>query len=170
MTALERNAAATRYPEGTIGRLMEPPTAVFQPDATVDQTIEQLRSLVRSAFITYGYVTDSTGRLVGIVTMRDLLFAQGDARLESLMLRDPFHLTPDMPLASAWKLVLDRHYPVYPVATTAYWSAWCGARQCSRSRPSKSPRSLDRWSAWRRRSGSQPHGCKASRSVTHGCS
>jgi magnesium transporter len=117
MTALERNAAATRYPEGTIGRLMEPPTAVFQPDATVDQTIEQLRSLIRSAFITYGYVTDGTGRLVGIVTMRDLLFAQGDARLESLMLRDPFHLTPDMPLASAWKLVLDRHYPVYPVCS-----------------------------------------------------
>jgi magnesium transporter len=47
--------------------------------------------------------------------MRDLLFATDDTRLESLMLREVFTLKPEMPLNDAMKLVLDRHYPVYPV-------------------------------------------------------
>jgi magnesium transporter len=104
-----------RFDPGTIGRMMEPARAVFRPDLSVRDTIEQLRPLVRNAFITYGYVTDSSGRLLGIITMRDLLFAEDHVPLESVMLRNPFSLTPDLPLADAMKLVLDRHYPVYPV-------------------------------------------------------
>ena len=100
---------------GTIGTLMEPPVAIFHPEMTVSETVEQLRPLIKSAFITYGYVTDARGRLVGIITMRDLLFGGDDERLEALMLRGPFCLTPDMPLAEAMKLVVQRHYPVYPV-------------------------------------------------------
>src|SRR5688572_17517093 len=110
--------AATRvvtYLPATIGRMMEPPVAVFHPEMTVAETIHELRALIKSAFITYGYVTDTTGRLVGIVTMRDLLFATHDQRLDALMLRDPFCLTPEMPLAEAMKQVVRRHYPVYPV-------------------------------------------------------
>lgn len=103
------------FAEGTIGRMMVPPRAVFGPDTTVRDTIEQLRPLVRTAFITYGYVTDSAGKLLGIITMRDLLFAEDHMPLESVMLHNAFSLKPDLPLADAMKLVLDRHYPVYPV-------------------------------------------------------
>lgn len=103
------------YPHGSIGQLMEPAYAVFEPGMTAAQTVERLRVLLKVAFITYGYVIDEGGRLSGIITMRDLLFAQDDARLESLMLRDPFTLKPDTPLNDAMKLVLNRHYPVYPV-------------------------------------------------------
>ena len=103
------------YAQGSIGRLMEPVYAVFHPAMTVAQTVERLRALIKVAFITYGYVTDETGKLCGLVTMRDLLFAPDDARLESLMLRDVFTLKPETPLNDAMKSVLDRHYPVYPV-------------------------------------------------------
>jgi magnesium transporter len=103
------------FADGTIGRMMEPVRAVFRPQITVRDTIEQLRPLVRSAFITYGYVTDDAGRMLGIITMRDLLFADEQAPLESIMLRNAFSLTPTLPLSDAMKLVLDRHYPVYPV-------------------------------------------------------
>ena len=108
-------ARVVTYLPATIGRMMEPPVAVFHPEMTVAETIAELRALIKSAFITYGYVTDAAGRLVGIVTMRDLLFATHDQRLDALMLRDPFCLTPDMPLAEAMKQVVRRHYPVYPV-------------------------------------------------------
>lgn len=104
-----------QYGEGTIGRMMEPARAVFRPDVTVRDTIEQLRPLVRSAFITYGYVADSVGKLLGIITMRDLLFADENAQLDSIMLRNAFALTPGLLLNEAMKLVLDRHYPIYPV-------------------------------------------------------
>ena len=50
------------------------------------------------AFITYGYVVHEAGRLSGLITMRDLLFAPDDARLEDLMLRDVFTLRPELPL------------------------------------------------------------------------
>lgn len=103
------------YAAGSIGRLMEPALAVFSPEITVQDAIARLRPLVRTAFITYGYVVDGGGRLLGVITMRDLLFADGSARLEAIMLRNPFHLRPDLPLSEAMKLVLDRHYPVYPV-------------------------------------------------------
>jgi magnesium transporter len=103
------------YAKGSIGRLMEPAYAVFHPAMTVAQTVERLRALIKMAFITYGYVTDESGKLRGLITMRDLLFAPDDARLESLMLRDVFTLKPETPLNEAMRSVLDRHYPVYPV-------------------------------------------------------
>ena len=108
----ERNAI---YPTGTIGRMMEPVIAVFRPQQSVGETVEQLRHLIKTAFITYGYVIGSGGRLTGIITMRDLLFGEDDTRLDALMLRDPFFLRPELPLNEAMRLVLDRHYPVYPV-------------------------------------------------------
>ncbi len=103
------------YPADTIGRMMEPAYAVFHPTMTVGQTVERLRSLIKIAFITYGYVIGEDGRLLGIITMRDLLFAEENVRLESVMLRDAFSLKPETQLNDAMKLVLDRHYPVYPV-------------------------------------------------------
>ena len=112
----ERNQT---YAEGSVGRLMEPVYAVFHPEATVGEAIEQLRALVKTRFITYGYVTDPGGKLVGVITMRDLLFADHATPLDAIMLREAFCLNPDAPLAAAMKLVLDRHYPVYPVCDKA---------------------------------------------------
>ena len=103
------------YPADALGRLMEPAYAVFHPAMTVAQTVERLRALLKIAFITYGYVVDENNRLVGLVTMRDLLFAQDDERLEALMQRNVFTLAPETKMNDAMRLVLDRHYPVYPV-------------------------------------------------------
>lgn len=107
-----RNAS---YPEGSIGRLMDPPHATFRPETTVGQAIEMLRTLVRTALITYGYVTDRDGRLLGIVTMRDLLFNDHAKPLGEVMLKDPFALRPTLDVSDGMKLTLNRHFPVYPV-------------------------------------------------------
>jgi magnesium transporter len=103
------------YDPGTVGRMMEPVVADFPPDRKVGETIEQLRELVTRALITYVYVVDAEGRLLGIVTMRDLLFSDRNRKLEDVMLRGAFVLHASLPLPDAMKLVLDRHYPVYPV-------------------------------------------------------
>jgi magnesium transporter len=108
----QRNAL---YEEGTIGRMMEPVYAAFPPDARVGQAIEALHELVRLAFITYIYVVDDDERLLGIVTMRDLLFNERAAALRDVMLTDVFALHAPTKLDEAMKQVLDRHYPVYPV-------------------------------------------------------
>lgn len=103
------------FEAGIIGHFMEPTYAMFSPEMTVDQAIEKLRALVKTVFVTYGYVTDPDRKLLGLVTMRDLLFAERGARLADIMLRDVFVFRPDMDVSEAMKLSLSRHYPVYPV-------------------------------------------------------
>ncbi len=105
----------TRYGEGSIGRLMEPPLAVFHPSMTVGEAIEALRPLVRTALVTYAYVVDPEGRLLGLVTMRDLLFNERAVRLVDVMTEHPFALAPDLPVSEAMKRTVNRHYPQYPV-------------------------------------------------------
>jgi len=107
------------WPEDAIGRMMEPAIAAFPPHLTVGDTVAKLREMVKSSFITYGYVTADNGKLVGIFTMRDLLFADDGKKLSEVMLRNVFALSPDKPVEEAMKQVLDRHYPVYPVCDAA---------------------------------------------------
>jgi magnesium transporter len=104
-----------RYAKDTIGRMMEPVVASYPPEQTVGQTVEKLRELVKTTFITYVYVVDAQSRLQGIVTMRDLLFSDHASQLRNVMLRDPFALPANRELMDAMKLVLDRHYPDYRV-------------------------------------------------------
>lgn len=103
------------HPEDSVGWLMEAPVAVFRPDATARDTIEEIRKLAKKAFITYGYITDDSGHLLGLLIMRDLMLAAPEAKLADVMVRDPFTLDPDMELTDAMKVVVNKHYPVYPV-------------------------------------------------------
>ena len=103
------------YPEETVGRLMDPPLGVLRPDQTVAEAVADLRELAARAMVTYGYVLDAAGKLLGVIVFRELLFADPSQRLEQVMLRDPFSLDPRTPVLDAMKDVLRRHYPVYPV-------------------------------------------------------
>ncbi len=104
-----------QFAAGSVGRLMEPAYASFAPDTTVGEATEMLRPLIKSAFITYGYVVDTDQKLLGIVTMRDLLFADNATALSDVMLRDVFTLSPTLAISDAMRKTLHRHYPVYPV-------------------------------------------------------
>lgn len=103
------------FPEESVGRLMDPPVATFAPHMAVQAVVEQLRELVKHHFITYVYVTDERNVLLGLVVMRDLLFADPNSRMEDIMLKNPFALQAATPLMDAMKEVLSRHFPVYPV-------------------------------------------------------
>jgi magnesium transporter len=106
---------AQRYPEDSVGRLMEPAVSVITPDTRVDKIVEELREWVHEALITYAYVVDEDRRLVGVTVMRDLLLAQPEDPVSDVMLKEPFFLTPNMAVSDAMKEVVYRHYPVYPV-------------------------------------------------------
>jgi magnesium transporter len=99
----------------TIGRMMEPAQSVLAPDMSVGEAIEALRKLLKNVMVTYGYVLDDAGRLLGLVTMRDLLFNSHTTPLADIMLRDVFAFRASMAQSDAMQLTLARHYPVYPV-------------------------------------------------------
>ena len=103
------------YEEDSVGWLMEPPVAVFRPTMRVREAIEALRRLTKKALITYGYVTDDSNNLLGVLVMRDLMLAQPEQPLSEVMLNQVFWLSPEMELTAAMKTCVNRHYPVYPV-------------------------------------------------------
>ena len=107
------------YPDDSVGRLMEPPTAVFRPHQTVGEVVPRIRDLVKKIFITYLFVVDDDGVLLGIVTMRDLLVSDPSDRLENVMLKNAFALRADTLVKDAMKAVIMRHFPVYPVVNEA---------------------------------------------------
>jgi magnesium transporter len=103
------------FPEGSIGQLMEPPRAMLAPEVTVREAREQLRAVVARALVSYAWVVDPERRLLGVIVFRDLFFADERARVESIMIREPFSLRPETPLLDAMREVLSLHFPVYPV-------------------------------------------------------
>lgn len=103
------------YPESSVGRLMEAAPAAFFPDTPVPAVIEAMREVVKKKLVTYIFVTDADGRLVGVVTFRELLYSRSSQTLADIMVRDPFFLRPETSLVDAMREVVTRHYPVYPV-------------------------------------------------------
>jgi magnesium transporter len=101
--------------DAKVADLMSPALGVFRPEMTVAETVEELRELTRSAIITYCYVTEEDGRLVGVVVMRDMLLATPETRLDEIMLKDVYAFTEEMELDEALKAAVSKHYPVYPV-------------------------------------------------------
>ena len=111
----ERWTQVQDFPEGTVGRLMENPRAVFRPETSVGEAIDRLRDLVQKTLITYGFVTDDEGRLKTVFAFRDLLYAERSQKLGEVGVLDPFSLRPDTKLVDAMQEVVTRHYPAYPV-------------------------------------------------------
>jgi magnesium transporter len=103
------------YPEDSVGRLMDRPLAVLVQSQTVAEAIERLRPIVQRALITYGWVVDASGKLVGVLVFRELLFAEKSRVLSELMVKDPFSLRPELSLTDAMREALKRHFPAYPV-------------------------------------------------------
>jgi len=104
-----------QYPEESVGRFMDHPFAIFRPETTVREATETLRELVKKAFITYGFVTDANGKLIGVLVFRELLLSQPDQTLDSIILKNPFFLRPKVPVTDVLRELVTRHYPVYPV-------------------------------------------------------
>lgn len=75
-----------QYPEETAGSLMTTEFVVLQADKTVGLTLEELRELGPDAeTIYYLYVVDQAHHLVGVVSLRDLIVAPLDAKIEDIM-------------------------------------------------------------------------------------
>jgi magnesium transporter len=81
----------------------------------VPHAIEAMREAVKRQLITYIFATDADAKLVGVVTFRELLYAQPSQSLADVMVRNPFFLHPETSLVDAMREVVTRHFPVYPV-------------------------------------------------------
>ena len=109
-------ASSLRFDEGSVGRLMQRPIAAFASDTAIEVVIARLRELVSEHLITYVYCIATDGRLLGVATFRDLLFAPPAVSLAEVASRNPFSLRPETDQLDAMRDVVTRHYPEYPVS------------------------------------------------------
>ncbi|OGS35628.1 MAG: hypothetical protein A2506_12155, partial [Elusimicrobia bacterium RIFOXYD12_FULL_66_9] len=85
------------YPEHSAGRLMRTDVLSFSKDARVADVVARLRAITASRLPqSYTYVVGPDRHLLGVLNMRDLLLAEDDARVETIMRTDvksvPVHI------------------------------------------------------------------------------
>jgi len=74
------------YEDTSVGSIMNTEFVSFSPGLTVEETINELRQLQPSSDITYYlYVVDGLRRLMGIVSLRDLIVSRPDIKLFEIM-------------------------------------------------------------------------------------
>lgn len=87
LSSSEREATALilGYPERTAGRVMTTEYVRLRSDLTVSQAIEKIRKLDRDKeTIYYAYLTDAARQLLGVVSLRQLLFAEAQTPVREL--------------------------------------------------------------------------------------
>ncbi len=76
----------TAYEEGTAGAVMTSDYATLLPQLTASQAIERLRQVAPDKeTIYYAYVLDDQRRLIGFVSLKDLIVARRDVRVADIM-------------------------------------------------------------------------------------
>lgn len=74
-----------QHPADSAGRLMDPRITVFQPDMTVEEALERLRSIQQRRRVLDLLIVDRDGRLSGTVPIQEVVLAEAETTLLSLV-------------------------------------------------------------------------------------
>ncbi len=114
---VERLAA---YAEGTTGSVMSSDVATLRSDLTADSAVQHLRAMAsRKETIYYNYVIDGEGKLLGIVSLRDLVLSDGQSRLTDIMNKEPVFVRADDPVEEAANRIREYDLLALPVVDAA---------------------------------------------------
>jgi magnesium transporter len=90
------------YPHGSVGRLMTPDYVKLRPEWTIARSLEHIRKTGRDAeTVNVVYVIDDQGRLIDDLRLRQLLFAEPEQTIESIMNRQFIALKAEDPQEEA---------------------------------------------------------------------
>jgi len=104
------------YDEDTVGSIMTTDYIAFNENETVDGVIRNLRETKPSSEIAYYlYVIDDARRLVGVVSLRDLIVADGDAKLKDIMRKNVIYVLDEDTLDDLTELVTKYELLAVPV-------------------------------------------------------
>ncbi|RME27706.1 MAG: magnesium transporter, partial [Candidatus Zixiibacteriota bacterium] len=84
------------FPEGTAGSVMTSDYATLLPDLTVAEAITRLRQEAPDKeTIYYAYVIDENRKLLGLVSLKDLIIARSQALVKDIMEQDIVYVNAD---------------------------------------------------------------------------
>jgi magnesium transporter len=103
------------YPEGTVGRIMTTDFMALPPSTTAQGGIDKIRERGELETFFYLYVVDESGKLVGVVPIRNLVIAPPDRTLSEMMIADPVKADVFMDQEEAARLVAKYELLALPI-------------------------------------------------------
>ncbi len=109
--------ALLAYAEDAAGGLMSPRFARVRPDMTADEAIRYLRRQARERIETiyYVYVLDGAQRLLGVVSFRELFFAEPELRVSEVMRADFVKVQADLDQERVSQIFAEHDLAAVPV-------------------------------------------------------
>jgi magnesium transporter len=103
------------YPEGTVGRLMTTDFMALPPVTTAQGAIDKIRERGELESFFYLYVVDDSGKLIGVVPIRNLVIAPPDRTLNEMMIADPIKADVFMDQEEAARIVAKYELLALPI-------------------------------------------------------
>jgi len=114
--AAEEVEELTRWPETSAGHLMTTDYIETHREATADDAIKEVRRQGEDVeLINYLYVIDPQERLIGIASLRDILLADPEERIEEIMAENLISVTPETDQEQVAKLMAKYDMQAVPV-------------------------------------------------------
>src|SRR5215213_6263797 len=121
LRAMEPDEAAeirqlSAYPPDTAGGRMTPAFVAISPDVRADDAIVLLRRVAEEAeTIYYVYVLDAEERLLGVLSLHNLVLTRPQAPVSDVMVADPIRVRADADQETAANLLVDKNLLALPV-------------------------------------------------------
>lgn len=84
------------YDEETAGGIMTSEYVALRPDMTVQQAIDHVRKVASERETIYALFVIDQGKLIGVVTMRQLILEDPQRPIREVMIEDPIAMSPDV--------------------------------------------------------------------------
>src|SRR4051812_6493712 len=104
------------FPSDSAGGVMTPAFVAVDPGLRADQAIAALRRVAEEAeTMYYAYVVDNAERLLGVLSLRNLVLARPETPVSDLMVHDPIRIRADAEAEAAARLLTDQNLLALPV-------------------------------------------------------
>ncbi|MDB2326846.1 magnesium transporter, partial [Candidatus Actinomarina sp.] len=104
------------YPRNSVGRLMSEEVAKISTGLTVKEALEELKSLHTSVEdIVYVYSVDKNNILSGVLSFREIVFANESELIENVMICNPIYINPSSDQEEAARLIKQYELLALPV-------------------------------------------------------
>ena len=103
------------YPDDSAGSIMTKETFTLNQNTTIKESIKQLQAVPENDKIFYVYVLDNKERLVGVVSLRNLVTSKNTKKLKEIMIKDIHAATSETDQEEVAKTVAQYNYLALPV-------------------------------------------------------
>tara|TARA_B110000444_G_scaffold3813_1_gene3554 strand:- start:2034 stop:3401 length:1368 start_codon:yes stop_codon:yes gene_type:complete len=103
------------YPDDSAGSVMTKETFTLNQNTTIKEAIKQLQSFPENDKIFYVYVLDDNEKLVGVISIRNLVTSKNTTKLKDMMIKDIHAATSETDQEEVAKTVAQYNYLALPV-------------------------------------------------------